>query len=123
MMAVSSGRCARSAASGSSGEVTVTGSSIRDGCDDITGRQPGLVGRAPGDHSRHDRSTDEIFAAVDWMPTLAGMVGEIDRVPTDRPIDGVDSSDLILGRRATWNREDVLSYVSTGRSCRSSGRR
>jgi arylsulfatase len=36
--------------------------------------------------------TDEIVAAVDWLPTLASMVGESARVPDDRPIDGIDAS-------------------------------
>ena len=36
--------------------------------------------------------TNEMLAAVDWLPTLAGMVGASKLVPRDRPIDGVDAS-------------------------------
>jgi arylsulfatase A-like enzyme len=32
--------------------------------------------------------TNEMLAAVDWLPTLAGMAGASERVPKDRPIDG-----------------------------------
>jgi arylsulfatase A-like enzyme len=60
------------------------------------------------------RVTDEIFAAVDWLPTLARMVGEVGRVPTDRPIDGIDSSDLLLGRSDRSSRDHVLFYGSDG---------
>jgi hypothetical protein len=31
--------------------------------------------------------TNDMFAAVDWLPTLAGMVGASNLVPKDRPID------------------------------------
>jgi arylsulfatase len=58
------------------------------------------------------RVTDEIFAAVDWLPTLARMAGETGRVPTDRPIDGINSSDLLLGRSDRSNRDHVLFYGS-----------
>jgi arylsulfatase len=58
--------------------------------------------------------TDEILATYDWMPTLAQLVGEADRVPTDRPIDGVDSSDLLLGRSQTASRDHLISYGSDG---------
>jgi arylsulfatase len=32
-------------------------------------------------------------------------------MPTDRPIDGVDQSDVLLGRSATGHREGLLSFV------------
>jgi arylsulfatase len=56
--------------------------------------------------------TDEIFAAVDWFPTLASLVGESQRVPTDRPIDGVDASAFLLGIGATTGRDHVICYGS-----------
>jgi len=58
--------------------------------------------------------TDEIVAAIDWLPTLASLVGESKRVPTDRPIDGVDSSDLLLGRSQKSNRDYFIFYGSDG---------
>jgi arylsulfatase A-like enzyme len=59
-------------------------------------------------------ATDQIFCAIDWLPTLARMAGESGRVPTDRPIDGIDSSDLLLGRSDKANRDHVLFYGSDG---------
>ena len=41
--------------------------------------------------------TNEMLGAIDWLPTLAGMVGASDLVPKDRPIDGVDASAFMLG--------------------------
>ena len=40
--------------------------------------------------------TNEVLAAVDRLPTLAGRVGASKFVPTGRPIDGVDASALML---------------------------
>jgi arylsulfatase A-like enzyme len=42
-------------------------------------RAPAMV-RWPG-NVQAGVVTDEMFAAVDWLPTLAAMVGESDRVP------------------------------------------
>ncbi|SDB59396.1 arylsulfatase [Bauldia litoralis] len=58
--------------------------------------------------------TNEMFAAVDWLPTLAGMVGESKRVPTDRPIDGVDASALMLGKSETTGRDSYMFFGTDG---------
>jgi arylsulfatase A-like enzyme len=55
--------------------------------------------------------TDEIVADLDWYPTVAHLVGEAKRIPTDRPMDGVDQSDFILGKKKKSNREYVVTYV------------
>lgn len=57
------------------------------------------------------RVSDEIFAALDWMPTLAHLVGEEERLPRDRPLDGVDQSAFLLGEQEESNREHVLIYI------------
>ena len=49
--------------------------------------------------------TEEMFAAVDWMPTIAGMVGSSNLVPKDRPIDGVDASNFMFGKSKKTGRE------------------
>ena len=54
--------------------------------------------------------TDEIVADLDWYPTIAHFTGEEERIPPDRPIDGVDQSDFILGKKKS-NREYVVTYV------------
>jgi arylsulfatase len=55
--------------------------------------------------------TDEIIADLDWYPTTAHLIGAEERIPTDRPIDGVDQSDFVLGKQAKSNREHVVTYV------------
>lgn len=56
--------------------------------------------------------TDEIVAALDWMPTLAGLVGEAERMPSDRPIDGLDMSEFLSGNAEGSGREHFL-YIGT----------
>ena len=58
--------------------------------------------------------TDEIFAAVDWLPTLAGMVGASNRVPKDRPIDGVDASAFMVGKSKTTGRDSYMFFGDDG---------
>ena len=45
------------------------------------------------------RTSDAIFATVDFMPTFAKLAGF--EVPTDRRIDGIDQTGLLLGKRET----------------------
>jgi len=58
--------------------------------------------------------TEQKFAAVDWLPTLAGIVGESKLVPTDRPIDGVDASAFMLGKSDTTGRESYTFFGADG---------
>ena len=57
------------------------------------------------------RVSDEIFATLDWMPTLASLLGEKGKIPVDRPIDGIDQSEFLLGTQEKSNREHVLVYI------------
>jgi arylsulfatase A-like enzyme len=59
--------------------------------------------------------TNEMLAAVDWLPTLAGMVGESNLVPEDRPIDGVDASAFMLGKSDTTGRDSYTYTFSDGK--------
>ena len=43
---------------------------------------------------------------------MATLIGRSDLVPTDRPIDGVDASDFLLGRSETTGRDHVLYFGS-----------
>ncbi len=45
------------------------------------------------------RMSDAIFATIDFLPTFANLTGFA--VPTDRRIDGIDQTDLLLGQRDT----------------------
>jgi len=60
--------------------------------------QPGIV-------------TNEIISVLDIYPTLATLAGESGRIPTDRPIDGIDQSAFLLGEQETSNREHVVTFV------------
>jgi len=58
--------------------------------------------------------TNEILAAVDWLPTLAGMAGASNLVPKDRPIDGVDASAFMLGKSDTTGRDNYMFFGPDG---------
>jgi arylsulfatase A-like enzyme len=57
--------------------------------------------------------TNETLAAVDRLPTLAGMVGASKFVPKDRPIDGVDASAFMLGKSDTSGRDNYMFFART----------
>ena len=57
--------------------------------------------RWPG-HVKPDSSSYAMFSIMDFFPTLASIVGG--KMPTDRPIDGVDQSDVLFGKSAVGHR-------------------
>jgi arylsulfatase len=71
-------------------------------------RVPAII-RWPG-HVPAGVVSQEMLTAHDWLPTLAGMVGESSRVPKDRPIDGIDASGFMLGTSQTTGREAYLFF-------------
>jgi arylsulfatase len=58
--------------------------------------------------------SDQMVAAMDWLPTLAGMVGASDLVPKDRPIDGIDASAFMMGKSDTTGRDSYLFFGPDG---------
>jgi hypothetical protein len=66
-------------------------------------------------HSSRTRPTQRIrsLRSGTFTPLLSSGV-EVGRVSTDRPIDGIDSSDLLLGRSDRSSRDHVLFYGSDG---------
>jgi arylsulfatase A-like enzyme len=58
--------------------------------------------------------TEQRLAAVDWLPTLAGMVGASNLVPQDRPIDGVDASAFMLGKSDATGRDSYMFFGADG---------
>src|SRR4030095_10326948 len=58
--------------------------------------------------------SQEMVSAVDWLPTLAGLIGESQRVPTDRPIDGVNVANHLLGKSQRSGRDAVLYFGLDG---------
>lgn len=58
--------------------------------------------------------TEQMLAAVDWLPTLAGFAGASNRVPKDRPIDGIDASEFMLGKRDKTGRDSYMFFGIDG---------
>jgi arylsulfatase len=63
-------------------------------------------GRVPA-----NRVTNEIVHVVDLFPTVAPLCGA--KVPADRPIDGCDQSDFLLGRVEKSARQGFVYYIKT----------
>lgn len=72
-------------------------------------RAPCII-RWPGRVSA-GKTSDAIFATVDFLPTFANLAGF--EVPTDRKIDGVDQSSLLLGTNKQGNRNNYY-YQGNG---------
>jgi arylsulfatase len=64
--------------------------------------------RWPGKISAGSES-DEIVHAMDLFPTLASFTGGT--VPDDRPIDGIDMSDFLLGKSGKSGRDGFVVYM------------
>jgi arylsulfatase len=58
--------------------------------------------------------TEEMLSAHDWYTTFAALAGAADKVPTDRPIDGVDASEFLLGQSEKSGRESLLFFGPDG---------
>jgi arylsulfatase A-like enzyme len=58
--------------------------------------------------------TEELLSAHDWYTTFAALAGAADKVPTDRPIDGIDASKFLLGESATSGRESYVFFGPDG---------
>jgi arylsulfatase len=54
-------------------------------------------------------SSDEVVHAMDLFPTLARIAGGT--VPDDRPIDGIEMSDFLLGKKEESGREGFVVYM------------
>ena len=58
--------------------------------------------------------TQELLSAHDWYKTFAALAGATDKVPTDRPIDGIDASKFLFGESPTTGRESYLFFGPDG---------
>jgi arylsulfatase A-like enzyme len=61
------------------------------------------------DHVKPNTTSYAMFSIMDFMPTFAHIIGS--KLPTDRPIDGVDQIDVLLGNSATGHRDSLLSFI------------
>ncbi|WP_425988756.1 arylsulfatase [Ensifer sp. R-19] len=57
------------------------------------------------------RSSSAMFSIMDFFPTFAKLAGG--KVPDDRPFDGIDQSDLLLGDNDSGHREHLLTFVGS----------
>lgn len=71
-------------------------------------RVPGIV-RWPGEVPS-GRTSHAIISTLDVMPTFAALAGAGDQVPTDRIVDGVNQSDLLMGKSEDGNRQGFRYY-------------
>ncbi len=72
-------------------------------------RTPAMI-RWPGNIPA-GKVSDEIVADLDWYPTIANLIGEQKRIPTDRPIDGINQKEFLLGNQEKSNREYFVTYI------------
>ena len=56
-----------------------------------------------------DTSSYAMFSTMDFFPTFARLIGSV--IPTDRPIDGVDQTDVLFGKSETGNRDSLLTFI------------
>ena len=53
--------------------------------------------------------SNEMISVHDFLPTFAKIIG-VD-VPKDRPIDGVDQTDFLLGKQKKSNRDSLITFI------------
>ena len=58
--------------------------------------------------------TGEMLSAHDWYKTFAALAGASDKVPSDRPMDGVDASKFLTGEGDHTGRESLVFFGPDG---------
>jgi len=64
--------------------------------------------RWPG-HIAPDTTSYAMFSEMDFVPTFAAILGA--KLPTDRPIDGVDQTAVLLGKSDKGARDALLTFI------------
>ena len=64
--------------------------------------------RWPG-HVKPDTTSYAMFSEMDFMPTFASIIGA--KLPSDRPIDGVDQTAVLTGESEVGARESLLTFI------------
>ena len=58
--------------------------------------------------------TQQMLSCHDWYKTFAALAGASDKVPADRPLDGVDASPFLLGKSEQTGRQDLIFFGPDG---------
>src|SRR6266567_8377580 len=58
---------------------------------------------------KSDTTSYAMFSIMDFFPTFAHLIGGT--LSIDRPIDGVDQTDVLFGNSATGNRDSLLTFI------------
>jgi arylsulfatase A-like enzyme len=58
--------------------------------------------------------TEEMLSAHDWYKTFAALARASEKVPGDRPMDGVDASQFLLGESGSTGRDSLLFFGPDG---------
>jgi arylsulfatase len=66
--------------------------------------------RWPG-HIAPNTTSYAMFSEMDFLPTFAAILGS--KLPTDRPIDGVDQSAVLFGKSDKGARESLLTFIGS----------
>src|SRR5271169_3254319 len=64
--------------------------------------------RWPG-HIAPNTTSYAMFSIMDFLPPFAAILGS--KLPTDRPIDGVDQTDVLFGKSQKGAREALLTFI------------
>jgi len=64
--------------------------------------------RWPG-HIAPNTTSYAMFSLMDFLPTFAAILGS--KLPTDRPIDGVDQTEVLFGKSEKGARESLLTFI------------
>ena len=59
---------------------------------------------------KSNKVSNEMISMIDLFPTMASLAGAKEHIPDDRPIDGMDMSDLMLGKNEKSPRESVILF-------------
>jgi arylsulfatase len=55
--------------------------------------------------------TNEMISIHDFLPTFANILGIA--LPTDRPFDGIDQTDFLLGKQGNSNRTSLITFIGS----------
>jgi arylsulfatase len=58
--------------------------------------------------------SEQMLSSHDWYKTLAALAGASDKVPADRPMDGIDASKFLLGESETTGRDSLVFFGPDG---------